>query len=91
VATAGVTGSGAVGATGAVCGPNQASCGDELAIIARAASPYDCQAKVVPRPAQKMINKEASLRNARFASDGRFGWLTGDPFIASSEGLAALG
>src|SRR6516162_4291163 len=84
VATAGAT------ASGAVCAlrPNQASCGDELAIIARAASPYDCQAKVVLRPAQKMINKEASLRNARFASDGRLGWTTGDPFIASSEGLA---
>jgi hypothetical protein len=38
-----------------------------------------------------MINKEASLRSARFASDGRLGWMTGDPFIASSEGLAALG
>jgi hypothetical protein len=52
-------GAGAIGTTGAVCGANQPSCGDEFAIMALAASPYDCQAKIVPTPTQKTIKKRA--------------------------------
>jgi hypothetical protein len=47
---------------------------------------------VVPTPAQKMINKRTNPRNPRFPNDGRLGVAaTDDPFVASSEGLAALG
>ena len=83
---------GAIGTTGAVCGANQPSCGDEFAIMALAASPYDCQAKIVPTPTQKTIKKRASLRNTRLASDGRMmAPSSDDGFIAPTVGLAALG
>jgi hypothetical protein len=85
-------GAGAIGTTGAVCGANQPSCGDEFAIMALAASPYDCQAKIVPTPTQKTIKKRASLRNTRLASDGRMmAPSSDDGFIAPTVGLAALG
>ena len=84
-------GAGAIGTTGAVCGANQPSCGDELAIIARAASPYACQAKVVPTPTEKTINKRASPRKARLASDGRMMVASSDDwFTPSPVGPVAL-
>ncbi len=51
-------------------GANQPSCGYEFAIISRAASPYDCQAKVVPTPTQKMARKRERAREARLRSGG---------------------
>src|SRR5712691_644575 len=68
---AGATLSEAIRAWGAACGAHQPSCGDELAIISLAASPYDCQAKVAATPMQNMSSNRARLREARLPSDGR--------------------
>lgn len=62
---------GAVCATGAAGGASQPSCGEELAIIPLAASPYDCQAKVAPTPMQNVIKKRLNGREARLPRDGR--------------------
>jgi hypothetical protein len=71
VALAGAATSEIVGTAGAGCGASQPSCGEDFAIIPRAASPYDCQAKVLQTPTLKMTNKRASLRKTRLPSDGR--------------------
>src|SRR5215813_6726789 len=55
----------------AACGANQLSCGNDLAIISRAASPYDCQASVPATPMQSVIRKRARTRRARLRRDGR--------------------
>src|SRR5262249_20063428 len=57
--------------TAATCGANQLSCGDDFAIISRAASPYDCQASVPATPMQSIIRKRARARRARLRRDGR--------------------
>src|SRR5262249_10313735 len=64
------------------------SCSDEPAIIARAASPYDCQAKVAETPMQNTIRKRASLRETRLPNDSR-AVLEDDRVIASIPGLPA--
>src|SRR5262249_17489380 len=66
---------------------NEASCGHEVAIIALAASPYYCQAKVVPTPIENTIRKRTRPREALLPSDGRIS-LRAEPSIASSPGRA---
>jgi hypothetical protein len=74
-----------------VCGTNQPSCGDKLAIVALAASPYDCQAKVVLTPMQNTISMRAMLREARLPSEGRLMPASGeDRVIGSTVGAAAF-
>ena len=83
----GATTSGVVCARGAVCGANQPNCGHEFAIIALAASPYDCKAKVVPTPMKHAMRKRARARKAILPSDGRIG-PTDEWAIASRPGGA---
>ena len=83
----GATTSGVVCAGGAVCGANQPNCGHEFAIIALAASPYDCKAKVVPTPMKHAMRKRARARKALLPSDGRIG-PTDEWAIASRPGGA---
>src|SRR5262249_22038585 len=77
--------SGATCGTDAVSGANEASCGHEVAIIALAASPYHCQAKVVPTPTENTIRKRTRPREALLPSDGRIA-PKAEPAIASSPG-----
>src|SRR5260370_30551042 len=72
--------SGVFCATGSACGANQPSCGYEFAIIARAASPYDCQAKVAAIPMQKVIRKRTSASKARLTDE-----LTGNESAENSD------
>src|SRR5262252_421360 len=83
VSAAGGTMLGVVCASGAVCGANQPSCGDEFASIALAASPYDCQAKVAPIPMENMIRP----RKALSPSDGPIA-PTDEHAIGSTPGRA---
>src|SRR5229473_3796383 len=46
--------------TGAACGTDQPSRGNELAIVLLAASPYDCQARVATTPMQNVIGARAN-------------------------------
>src|SRR5215831_18844096 len=87
--TGGAT-SGVVGTTGAVCGANQPSCGDEFAITALAVSPYNCQARVVATPRQNTTRNRARPRNARVTNEGRLMIaLRDDGLIALAAGPAA--
>src|SRR5260370_38881410 len=61
-------------------GANQPSCGYEFAIIARAASPYDCQAKVAATPMQKVIRRRMSASRARLTDE-----LTGNVSADNSD------
>ncbi len=72
--------SGALCATGSACGANQPSCGYEFAIISRAASPYDCQAKVAATPMQKIIKKRTSVSKACLTDE-----LTGNESADNSD------
>jgi hypothetical protein len=45
-------------ATGSACGANQPSCGNEFAIVSRAASPYDCQAYTDAKSYQETDERE---------------------------------
>src|SRR6266853_4088387 len=76
----GATSSGAFCATGSACGVNQPSCGYEFAIISRAASPCDCQAKVAATPMQKVIRKRTSASKARLTDE-----LTGNESADNSD------
>src|SRR5262245_14528042 len=51
-------------------GANQPSCGYECAIVALAASPYDCQSEMTATPVQNVIRRGASARDGRLRHDG---------------------
>src|SRR5262249_32041649 len=82
--------SGATCGTDAGSGADEARCGHEVAIIALAASPYHCQAKVVPTPTENTIKKRTRPREALLPSDGRIA-PKAEPAIASSPGRARSG
>jgi hypothetical protein len=82
--------SGAACGTDAVSGANEASCGQEVAIIALAASPYHCQANVAPTPIENTIRKRTRRRDALLRSDGRIS-SGAEPAIASSSGRPKSG
>jgi hypothetical protein len=71
-------------------GANEASCGHEVAIIALAASPYHCQAKVVHTPIENTIRKRTKRREALLPSDGRIS-SGAESAIASSSGRVISG
>src|SRR5262249_29071128 len=81
--------SGATCGTDAVSGANEASCGHEVAIIALAASPYNCQAKVVQTPIENTIRKRTRPREALLPSDGRI--ISSRSAIESSPARARSG
>src|SRR6266404_6847439 len=87
--------SGVFCATGSACGANQPSCGYEFTIISRAASPYDCQAKVAATPMQNAIRKRARAREARLRTGGcsfsRAGGRTGGGSVDGSTGNKPAG